>query len=342
MLFSRRISAKQLGMMCRRIGSSVEAGLDILAILERESRTGSNSHQAKMAEIRTAIASGDSFADAIAKQGQYFPKQFQLMVDVGEKTGRLELVLLKLAEFYERMHTMKGIFLAAIIWPGIQLVVALGVIGLVIVLPQWLLGQDTDILGFGLVGTRGLAIYVLVIMGIGGGFAVLLAAVRRGFLARPFSELVMKTPGLGVAFRTMAQLRFSRSLGLAIESGMDAWNSVGLAFQSAQTPFYVQHAEACKRAVRAGAEIHRTLKATGVFDQTLIDAVQVGEDSGRLAESLEIHAKQLDDRMNVAFKSMAVMAGIGVWIIVAAFIIFMIFRIAMFYLGLIDDVLNNF
>ena len=342
MLFSRRIGAKTLGMMCRRIGNSVEAGLDVLSILDREAKTGPTAHQEKMAQVRNAIGSGDTFAAAVAQQGNYFPKQFQLMIDVGEKTGRLELVFFKLADYYDRLHRMKGIFITAILWPGIQFVIALAVIGFVIWIPSWLGLGDTDILGFGLVGTRGLILYVLAIIGFFFAIGAMIGLVRRGLMARQVSELLMRTPGIGPAFRTMAQLRFSRSLGLAIESGMDAWNSVGLAFQSAEAPVFAQHADKCKKAVRDGNEIHATLRDTGVFDQGMIDAVQVGEDTGRLAESLEVHSKQLDRKVDTAFQALAVLAGIGVWIAIGVFIIFMIFRLASFYFGIIDDALNGF
>ena len=342
MLFSRRIGAKALGAMSRRIATSVEAGLDVLTILDRESKTGAAAHQEKMSLIRDAIKSGDSLAEAVSQQGNYFPKQFQLMIDVGEKTGRLELVLYKLAEYYDRMHRMKGIFITAIIWPGIQLVIALAVVGLVIWIPSWLGLGDTDILGFGLVGTQGLILYVLGILAFFAMIGAGVGLVRRGFMAQQVSELLMRTPGIGPACRTMAQARFSRSLGLAIESGMDAWNSVGLAFQSAEAPVFARHADSCKKSVRSGNEIHATLRDTGVFDQGMIDAVQIGEDTGKLAESLEVHSKQLDSKVDTAFQALAVLAGIAVWVAIGAFIIFMIFRLASFYLGIIDDALNGF
>ncbi|MCA9213597.1 MAG: type II secretion system F family protein [Planctomycetales bacterium] len=342
MWLSSRIGAKPLGAMCRRIATSVEAGLDILSILDRESKNGSSTHQRIISEIRKDIAKGETFAEAVLARGNYFPRQFQLMIDVGEKTGRLELVLYKLAEYYERLNRLKGIFLAAIIWPGIQFVIALGVVGLVIWIPSWLGLGDTDILGFGLVGTRGLLIYVALIVGAAVLLGMLFGAVRRGFLARQVSELLMRTPGIGPAFRTMAQLRFSRSLGLAIESGMDAWNSVGLAFQSAEAPYFAQHADRCKKEVRNGSEIHATLRDVGVFDQGMIDAVQIGEDTGKLAESLEVHSKQLDDKVDTAFQGLAILAGVAVWICIGLFIIFMIFRLASFYFGMINEALNGF
>jgi len=237
---------------------------------------------------------------------------------------------------------MKGIFITAIIWPGVQLVIALAVVGLVIWIPSWLGLGDTDILGFGLVGTKGLILYVLGIVGFFALIGACVGLVRRGFMARQVSQLLMRTPGIGPACRTMAQARFSRSLGLAIESGMDAWNSVGLAFQSAEAAVFAQHADTCKKAVRSGNEIHATLRDTGVFDQGMIDAVQVGEDTGKLAESLEVHSKQLDSKVDTAFQALAVLAGIGVWIGIGGFIIFLIFRLASFYLGIIDDALNGF
>ena len=117
---------------------------------------------------------------------------------------------------------------------------------------------------------------------------------------------------------------------------------VKLAFKSTQSEFFERHSSFVVQSIHQGSEIHGPLHETGVFSQALVDAVQIGEETGRLAESLESHAKQLDGQVKVAFGSMAFAAGVGVWILVGMFIVFLIFRIASFYLGIINEALNGF
>lgn len=75
------------------------------------------------------------------------------MVDVGEKTGRLDEVFIRLAEHYDHVLDLQRTFLQGIAWPMVQLIAALGVIGLLIwimgILPEGIDGKPIDILGLG-------------------------------------------------------------------------------------------------------------------------------------------------------------------------------------------------
>ena len=101
MIFSARISNKLLGQFCRRVGTSLEAGLDMRMAIEREKTSGSSAYREKMKDIHSAVCKGDSLTDSLKSQGGYFPKPFYQMVHVGERTGRLDHVLTKMAEYYE-------------------------------------------------------------------------------------------------------------------------------------------------------------------------------------------------------------------------------------------------
>jgi type II secretory pathway component PulF len=344
MLLSKRITMKSLADFSRRVGSSIEAGLDLRTIIRREATSGAKSYSHRMARIRDKIERGGSFAKAVKDEGNYFPPQFQAMVEVGERTGRLDMVLLKTAAYYERLHRLRGIFLISILWPAVQLFVALGVVALLIWVTEFIAqspNEAIDILGFGLVGTRGLILYlsfVAVCLAIVG---ILIAGVRRGYFVNTIGHGLMYLPVVGPALRLLAQLRFARTLGLSIDAGLDAWNAVDLAFRSTQAPFFTRHADQVKRSVRAGTEINTALTQTDAFSQSLVDAVQIGEQSGRLAESLETHARQLDNSAATAFQALAFAAAVVVWAIVAAFIIFLIFRVAGFYFNLINDALGD-
>jgi type II secretory pathway component PulF len=298
-----------------------------------------------MARIGDQVDRGESFAEAIRKEGNYFPRQFQSLVSVGERTGRLDVVLLKSAEFYDNLIQLRGLFLVSIIWPVLQLLAALAVVGLLI----WIMGflapspsTAVDILGFGLIGNRGLMIYGAIIAAAVVSLWLVVELIRRGFFVSSLSNLLMSLPAVGPALRVVAQLRFTRAMALAIDAGLDAWNAVDLAFQCTQTPFFMRHAANAKKAIRSGQEIHVTLNESRVFSQSLIDAVQVGEQSGRLAESLETHAKQLDHTATNAFRALAVAASVAVWLAVVVFIVFLIFRVASFYFRMIDDALQGF
>ena len=74
--------------------------------------------------IRQRVAAGDPVADAMRSANGYFPPMFVQMVEVGEATGKLDEVLLRLAEHYEHQQQMKRAFWFGIAWPLFELVFA--------------------------------------------------------------------------------------------------------------------------------------------------------------------------------------------------------------------------
>jgi type II secretory pathway component PulF len=82
------------------------------------------------------------------------------------------------------------------------------------------------------------------------------------------------------------------------------------------------------------------LSATGSFPPEFIHAVEVGEDSGRLTESLGIVARQYQDESRRALAMLTQFAGYIVWAAVAFLIILLIFRLAGNYIGAINDAVN--
>ncbi len=90
------------------------------------------------------------------------------MLEGGEKSGRLDRVLDRLSSYYEQLADFKTLFFSSIVWPVIQLVLAVIVVGLMIYLPSVLFDpsmEQKDLIGLGLVGERGLAIYTICVAG---------------------------------------------------------------------------------------------------------------------------------------------------------------------------------
>ena len=107
------------------------------------------------------------------------------MVEVGERTGRLDEVFLRLSDHYENLLKVRRGFLAGIAWPVIELTIALIVIGAAIGIYGWLglknwNGEPMTVLG--LYGTRGVLIYIGILFCIGGIIAAPIMAVRQGWL----------------------------------------------------------------------------------------------------------------------------------------------------------------
>ncbi len=345
MLYDPRIRLSELSAFCRRLANSLEAGIDLKRVLGREAqRSLSPQLAAQVAQIRAELASGNTLTQAVESTGRFFPEQFCDLVAVGEETGQLPEVLHQLADHYDHLMQLRRTFLASITWPAIQLGAAIGIIGLLI----WVMGiigsmpgrEPIDILGLGLVGTSGLAVYCGFWLFVAAGAWFAWQSVRRGALwTTPLQVAVLRVPALGSSLRTLALARMAWSLQLTLNTGMSLKRALQLALASTQNATFTRHTEQVTSAVARGDEIGEALEQTGDFPRDFLDTLEVGERSGKLPESLAILARQYQQKAQQALATLTVVAGFGVWGMVAVLIIVMIFRIFSFYLGAIQDAL---
>jgi type II secretory pathway component PulF len=338
-ILSPRVNTKQLAGFCRRMATSLGAGVDLRRTLNREAETTRGGLQRRLMDVRDAAARGSPLAEGFAATGDYFPPLFRQLVEVGEQTGHTAEVFGQLADHYDHQLVLRRVFLSSIAWPITQLVMAVAVIGLLI----WIMGllatrgATSDILGWGLRGTSGLAIYLLIVGGIASVIFMLVSAARRGaFWWKPIQRAIVQVPVLGRALSTLALSRVSWTLHLALDSGMEVRRALRLAMAQSGNVRFADAAEPMAVVISRGRPIHEAMSVVRVFPPAYVDAVAVGEESGRLVETLAILSRQQQDEARSALAVLVRLAGFAVWLLVAALIVTMIFRLAGFYFGAIQ------
>ncbi len=342
-MFSAKIHLKPLAQLCHRLATATQAGLDDRRIWRDEATRGNRSHREHMQQISTQLAHGTSISDALSATDDYFPSLFRQLTIVGDTSGQHGQTYQRLADYYDRQLAARQAFLSRLSWPLLQLGLALGVIGLLI----WIMGmlptsrgpegKPVDFLGWGLTGTHGLTIYLAILASIGLGLLLIWEAGSRGVLwTRRLQTAALRIPGLGPALKTLALSRFAWAMQLVLDTPMDLRQALPLALDTAGNDYYRQHTHAIVRNIEQGQDIYSALAATGAFPADLLDSVSVGEQSGKLVESMERVSQEYNRRATLAISMLAQFAGYVVWFLVAAFIIMLIFRIASFYVNTIQ------
>ncbi len=341
-MFSPRIGANQLVGLCRRMSTALEAGVDARTAWRREAERASGFLKSRLWDISDAVNQGCSLSDALAPTGDFFPRIFREMAAVGEQTGHLDSVFAQLADHYQTQVTMQRSFLSVIAWPLIELVMSLGVIGLAICLPS-MLGSNVDLLGFGVTGSRGLRIYVFFLAMIGVGIWLFARAARRGVVwVRPIQRFVLKIPGVGGPLQTLALSRLAWTMHLTMNTSMNVRRSLALSLRSTQNARYIDRIPTIDAEILGGSSIYEAFRVAGGFPADFLDTLAVGEQSGKVVESMGRLAKQYQDRAQAAMAALAVVAGVAVTLLIAGLIIAMIFRIFIVsYLGPINDALKG-
>jgi type II secretory pathway component PulF len=345
MLGEPRIGLKPLAALCRRLAISLGAGVDVRTVWTREAAAAHGVGRRQMAKISQGVANGVSMSDSIKRTGKYFPEFFREIIRVGEESGHLPEVCRQLAAHYEHQLKMRRALFASLTWPLVELTLALGVVGIVI----WVMGaipqlakNKVDLFGFGLIGTQGLLVYLLLLGACGfAGFLAYRAMLRGALWTATVQRVLMSVPQLGRALETLALARLSWAMHVTLNSGMEIKSALRMSLSSTQNVIYKQHIPAVLAAVGAGQEVHEAFRDTRVFPAGFLDAVQVGEESGQLVESMGNLSAQYQDEARSAMNTITVLIGVAVTALIAGLIIFLIFRVFGFYLGTINDALNT-
>jgi type II secretory pathway component PulF len=343
-LFSPRISTRELARLCRRLATSLEAGIDLRTVWAREAdRAPGLIARSRLRAVSEALNEGESLADGLRETGDYFPSMLHELALVGEQSGHLAESFVRLAEHYEEQLKLRRVLLAASTWPMIELGFTLVVVGFLI----WVMGvinrgneNAIDPLGFGLVGNSGLAVYLTFLGLIALGLFLVYQAIRRGMVwTRPIQLLLLRIPVLGSALQSVAMARLTWALQLTLEAGMGLRRALKISLRSTRNAHYTRHIRSVDRAIEAGNPVHEAFLDTRAFAPHFIDAVRVGEESGRLVEQMEVLSRQYREQAQAALTALAVVGGFAVWILVAAIIILFIFRLAFFYINTINSYL---
>lgn len=321
------------------------SGVDILKLLEYETRRGNGRHRRVVQRVREQVVAGHGLAYALQQVDPYFPPLLCQMVAAGETAGGLDKIFRHMADYYRDLRTARKKFWSQLTWPLIQLVMALGVVSLVIVM-QGLLSDpssefELDALGFGWKGVDGLMKFWTIV----GCVAAVILAIAAILWNNAFNiqawlmPILLRTPILGAAIRHGALARMSMTLAMLLNAGVDALRSVREAFLSTGNPYYRRGMPVALEAIQQGQSLGTAFEKAGVFPEEFIEGTEVGELSGNETESLEYLATEYDERAKSSMSTLATTLSTLVWIAIASFIIFLIIRMFSQYVGLLQKVL---
>ena len=337
-MFSRRLPLAPLARLCRALATLLDSGVTLLkALAVAGGKSGDPRVGARLAEVAADVKRGRELHEALAAS-RGFPRLFVELVRVAEGTGHLPEVLRALADHYENLLRLKKAFLAQIAWPAAQLIAAVLVIGLLI----WVLGligdSQFDILGLGLTGGRGAAIWFGTAAAVAAaGFALFQLGTRSLRWRRLFDPWLLTLPVVGRCLRNFALARYSWAFALTQNAGMDIRESLTASLNATENGAFAAAAEPVWAQVSAGDELADALRSTRLFPADYLEMVEVAEASGSVPEMLDRIGPDLEADARRSLSALSAAVGWGVWALVAAFIIYVIFSVATTYVGMIQD-----
>ena len=304
-----RIKTKVLTQFTRQLATLVNAGLALMRGLEVLKRQMKNQQMREALDgISDNIAAGGTFSEALTAYPKIFDNLYINMVKAGEAGGVLEVVLARLADFAEKSEKIKNKVKGAMIYPSVVLFAAIGITAflLVMVIPKFkqvfsdMLGGQSLPAVTEFVQHNGLMIFIAAVA----LFVIVKVIGKTEAGAYFFDALKLKLPVIGTLAQRSAVSRFTRTLGTLLSSGVPILQSLVITRDTTGNRVLSNAIQTVHDAVKEGESMTQPLSQCSVFPPMVISMVEVGEETGALADMLTRIADTYDDEVDNAVAGM--------------------------------------
>lgn len=296
-LTRKKVTVEELSLFSRQLHALLKAGVPIMRALGslQESTTDPTFRQT-LRRVRESLDSGRPLATSMRDQPGVFSPFYVAMVYVGETTGLLDEIFLRLYQHLEFQAFMRGQVRSALRYP--LFVIATMAIAIVVI-NLWVIpafakvyaGFDAQLpfltkllIGFSSFLSQNWWFIASVFVAMAAG-ATVWVSTDEGRLTWHRYKLRLPIVGKIVLKATLA--RFARSLSLSIRSGVPIVQSLTLVAQTVDNAHVARQIERMREGVERGESLLRAAGQTGVFTPVVMQMIMVGEESGSLDDMMD-------------------------------------------------------
>jgi type II secretory pathway component PulF len=329
----QRYGAKRVAMV-RELSTLLAAGIPLLEAIDSLVLQQTGGFKQSMMILRDRISAGGSLADAMREQPTVFDPLSIHMVEVGESSGTLDVVLDQLANFSERYLQLKDRVTNALFYPIVVFSLSCGVglflmtvvvpmlldnlleAGKPIPLPTRILKTMSDFVrghGLSIIGVSVLSVIAII------------AALRTTTGKRLWHRTILQLPLLGGMARKQEIARMALIVGTLLKSGVVLVESLAIAARAMKNVVLRDSLSSAQSAIQSGSEIGEALDSTGQFPPTVIQIFTVGQQSGTLEEMLQRLADNYDRQVTTLSLRLATLMEPVLIIGLAVFVGFILF-----------------
>ncbi len=309
------VPMKEKVIFMRQMSTMVGAGLPLTRALEvMVQQAGNPFFRRVLKEVLASVQSGKSLSDSFRAQEEIFDEVTLNLIEAGEESGKLEIILERLATELEEKNTLSSKLKSAMIYPIIILVVIVVVIVLMMMV---LIPSMATIYGdFGAelpLVTRILmdmsdfflnfwwaVLVVIAVLIIGGKYYLGSAKGKRNW-----DKLVLKIPVVGGIISKMQLSQFTRILALLLGSGLSIIKALELTASSLSNSMFRDTVVAAKSEVEKGGALALPIARSEYFPLLVSSMIAVGEETGEIDSVLTKVSEYYKEEVDVATTNMA-------------------------------------
>jgi len=332
------LSQKELVLMTRQLATLLAAGIPLEEVIATcAEQTENPNTKGLLLAVRAKVLEGHSLAHALRDFPRSFSALYCATIAAGEKSGHLDVVLQRLADYTEQQYAMRQKIQNALIYPSIMIFISFGIVGFLLeyVVPKMVAiysdtGQELPGITHVLIslsnGLKSYGIFLLIAAGLGIYFFRRALQQQAGFRER-FHLFLLRLPVFGPALKTANTARFSRTFAILSSAGVSILEAMKISSQLiTNIPIRKAVDEATNR-IREGANIHLALKQTMYFPPMSVHLIASGESSGQLEPMLERAATNQENDIKQLIETGLTLFEPAIILVMGAVVLFIVLAI---------------
>ncbi|PWX63629.1 type II secretion system protein F [Clostridium perfringens] len=311
--FNSKVKLKDIAVFCRQFYVMLDSGLSIgkaLNILIEQCE------KPKLREaligVNGELKRGETLSSSMRKRKDVFPNLLTSMIDAGERSGNLDIILKRMAEYYEKETKIRGKIKSAMIYPIVLGVVAIIAITFILtfVMPTFVqmfeennvdLPMSTKmVLGTSkMLGKYGIIIFLILVTAI-----ILFSKYLKSEEGQyKLSSINLKIPVIKKLTQKIIVSRFTRTMGIVSSSGMSLVTSIEIVASVVGNKIAEKELLKVKEKVLKGEGLGDSIMNIKIFPPMLASMVKIGEEAGSLDSILDKTADFYDDELEREIKT---------------------------------------
>jgi len=334
-----KVRAIDVQLFSRQLYTLLKASVPIMRGLAGLQESAINKSFARiLKDLRESLDSGRELSAAMRRHPDVFSAFYLSMVRIGETTGRLEEVFLRLFDHLEFEREMNERVRSALRYPMfvvISMVLAMSVINL-FVIPAFAkayagFNAELPLMTRILIATSNFTVQfwplmLAMMVGAAAAFKLYIATLEGRYR---WDKFKLRIPIVGQILLKSALARFARSFALSSKSGVPIMQGLTVVANTINNAYIASRVEKMRDGVERGESILRTATTAGVFTPIVLQMVAVGEESGALDDLMDEIAEMYEREVDYALKTLSsqlepvLIIGLGILVLILALGVFL-------------------
>ncbi len=332
-----RIRIQEISIMTRQMATLVGAGLPIVEALTALIDQTENVRLKKViTQVRESVNEGSSLADAMSRFPKVFSELYANMINAGESSGALDIVLKRLADFMENQVMLRNKVLSTLSYPIILVIVGIGILSFLLlsVVPKVVgifddLEQALPVPTVILIAVTDFLrdYWWVILLVVAGSMLALRQYAVTGKGRQLYNRMILKIPITGKLLRIIVTARFARTLAILLNSGIPLLQSMDIAKAVVNNPVISDAIESANEGIREGESIAEPLRRSKVFPPMVTHMIAVGEKTGELEQMLFKVSEAYENEVETTISRMTSLLGPIVIVVLGGIVLFIVLAI---------------